>query len=251
VLLFPASVNECFKFGWQSLDIAEQLQTPVFVLSDLDLGMNQWMTKPFEYPDTPMERGKVLWEEDLEKLTEPWGRYLDVDGDGIPYRTVVGNRHPLSGYFTRGTGHDEYANYSEDPDTWVKNMERLNKKFDTAREIVPRPEIHPRPGAKIGIIAFGSTDPAIHEACDYLEAEGLPIDYLRLLALPINQEVIDFVKNHERVYVIEMNRDGQMHQILTVEMPQYGTKLFSLTLNDGLQMTAAWAKEAIQAEESK
>jgi 2-oxoglutarate ferredoxin oxidoreductase subunit alpha len=251
VVLFPASVNECFEFGWKSFDLAERLQTPVFVLSDLDLGMNQWMAKPFDYPDIPMDRGKVLWEEDMEALTERWGRYRDVEGDGIPYRTLPGNRHHQSGYFARGTGHDDYTNYSEDPEEWVTNMARLNKKFETARTLVPKPEIHQRQGAEIGVIAFGSTDPAIIEACDYLEAEGVPVDYLRLRALPIGPEVIDFIENHERVYVVEMNRDGQLHQILTIETPETRTKLISLTQNDGLQITANWVKETILAEESK
>jgi 2-oxoglutarate ferredoxin oxidoreductase subunit alpha len=251
VVLFPASATECFEFGWKAFDLAEQLQTPVFVLSDLDLGMNQWMTKPFKYPDIPMQRGKVLWEDDLEKMTERWGRYLDIDGDGIPYRTLPGNRHPKSAYFARGTGHDEYAQYSEEPDVWVRGMDRLQVKFETARKMMPQSEIHIREGANIGVIACGSTDPAIREACDYLEADGLPIDYLRLRALPIGDEVIEFLENHERVYVIEMNRDGQLHQILTIEMPKNCTNLISLTHNDGLQITANWVKEAILAEESK
>jgi 2-oxoglutarate ferredoxin oxidoreductase subunit alpha len=251
IVLFPASANECFEFGWKAFDLAERLQTPVFVLSDLDLGMNQWMTKPFEYPNIPMDRGKILWEEDFEQLTERWGRYLDIDGDGIPYRTLVGNRHPESGYFARGTGHDEYTNYSEDPEEWVANMERLNKKFETARSMIPKPKIHKREGAKIGVIAFGSTDPAITEACDYLEAVGSPVNYLRLLALPIGTEVLDFIDNHERIYVIEMNRDGQLHQILSIEKPESSTKLISLTHNDGLQITANWVKETILTEENK
>ncbi|HIE57473.1 MAG TPA: 2-oxoacid:acceptor oxidoreductase subunit alpha [Anaerolineales bacterium] len=252
-VLLPGSVTECFEFGWKALDIAEQLQTPVFALSDLDFGMNHWMTKPFEYPDQPINRGKILWEEDLDNWDKPlpWGRYLDIDGDGIPYRTVVGNRHPKSAYFTRGTGHDDYANYSEDPTVWAKNMERLNKKFETARAIVPGPELHPRAGAKIGIIAFGSTDPAIREACDYLEADGIPVDYLRLRALPINGDVRSFMETHERIYVVEMNRDGQLHQILQTELPEYSTKLLSLSHNDGLPITANWVKAAITEEENK
>jgi 2-oxoglutarate/2-oxoacid ferredoxin oxidoreductase subunit alpha len=251
VVLFPASVNECFEFGWKSFDLAERLQTPVFVLSDLDLGMNQWMAKPFKYPDVPMDRGKVLWEEDMEALTERWGRYLDVDGDGIPYRTLAGNRHHQSGYFARGTGHDDYTNYSEDPQEWVDNMDRLNKKFETARLMVPKPEIHRREGAEIGVIAFGSTDPAITEACDYLEAEGVSIDYLRLRALPISTEILDFINEHEHVYVVEMNRDGQLHQILSIETPETCTRLISLTHNDGLQITANWVKESILAKENE
>lgn len=249
ILLFPSSSNECFEFGWKAFDLAEKFQTPVFVLSDLDLGMNQWMTKPFEYPNTPMDRGKVLWEEDFENLEERWGRYLDLDGDGIPYRTLAGNRHPESAYFTRGTGHDPYTNYSEDPEEWVSNMDRLAKKYETARSIVPKPVIQYRKDASIGVIAFGSTDPAILEACDFLETEGTPVDYLRLRALPIDSKVLEFINNHKRVYVIEMNRDGQLHQILTIETPETRTKLISLTHNDGLQITARWVEETIQVEE--
>ena len=200
---------------------------------------------------TPWIAEKSFGKKILKSLTERWGRYRDVDGDGIPYRTLVGNRHHQSGYFARGTGHDDYTNYSEDPEEWVKNMDRLNKKFETARTMIPKPEIHKREGAKIGVIAFGSTDPAIIEACDYLEAEGTPVNYLRLRALPIQTEVLDFIDDHERVYVIEMNRDGQVHQILTIETPETCTKLISLTHNDGMQITANWVKESILAEESK
>jgi 2-oxoglutarate ferredoxin oxidoreductase subunit alpha len=251
IVLFPSSGNECFEFGWKAFDLAEKFQTPVFVLSDLDLGMNQWMTKPFRYPDVPMDRGKILWEKDFEKLTERWGRYLDVDGDGIPYRTLPGNRHPDSAYFARGTGHDPYTNYSEDPEVWAENMDRLAKKFELARSAMPKPVIKHRDGAKLGIISVGSTDPPILEACDYLETEGMPIDYLRLRALPIDSKVTDFINNYDRVYVIEMNRDGQLHQILSIETPETCTKLISLTHNDGLQITAKWIMESIQAEESK
>jgi 2-oxoglutarate ferredoxin oxidoreductase subunit alpha len=251
VILLPASGNECFEFGWKAFDLAEQLQTPIFVLSDLDLGMNQWMTKPFKYPDTPMNRGKVLWEKDFEELTERWGRYVDIDGDGIPYRSLVGNRHHQSGYFTRGTGHDLYANYSEEPDDWQSNMERLNTKFETAKSMLPKPVIQNRKGGKIGIIGFGSTDPAITEACDYLEEKGLPVNYLRLRALPISRETIDFIKAHDRIYVLEMNRDGQLHQIISLDNPENATKLISITHNDGMQVTAEWIMESILTKEVK
>lgn len=252
VVLLPGSVAECFDFGWTAFDLAEELQTPVFVLSDLDFGMNQWMTTPFEYPETPMKRGKVLWEEDLEKIGKEWGRYLDMDGDGIPYRTLPGNKHPRSAYFARGTGHDEYANYSEDPETWNLNMERLNKKFETARLMVPKPVIYKMGNARVGIISFGSTDPSVQEARDILERENnFPTNYLRLRALPLCQEVVDFVRDHDRVYVIEMNRDGQLHQIISVDIPDCVTALVSLTHNDGLPLTAAWIKNSILAEESK
>ncbi len=248
VVLLPGSVNECFEFGWKAFDLAETFQTPVFVLSDLDLGMNQWMTPPFAYPDKPIERGKVLWEEDLDKL-EDWGRYLDLDGDGIPYRTVPGNRHQRSGYFTRGTGHDDYANYSEEPDQWVNNMDRLNQKFELARTAVPDAELFPNDGAKIGVIAFGSVDPAVKEAQDLLLSEEIAVDYLRLRALPITAKVREFVRAHERVYVVEMNRDGQMHQILTIEIPDCAMSLISLPQNDGLPLTATWIENAILNKE--
>jgi 2-oxoglutarate ferredoxin oxidoreductase subunit alpha len=252
VVLLPGSVTECFDFGWKAFDLAEELQTPVFVLSDLDIGMNQWMTTPFKYPETPMKRGKVFWEEDLEKLEKEWGRYLDMDGDGIPYRTLPGNKHLGSAYFARGTGHDEYANYSEDPEIWNSNMERLNKKFDTARSMVPKPEISKMENSRIGILAFGSTDPSIQEARDLLvEEHDVPTNYLRLRALPLCKEVVDFVGDHDRVYVIEMNRDGQLHQIISVEIPDCETQLISLTHNDGMPLTAAWIKNSILAEEYK
>jgi len=251
IVLLPGSVNECFELGWKAFDLAEQLQTPVFVLSDLDLGMNVWMTPPFEYPEKEIDRGKILWEEDFEDLEE-WGRYLDIDGDGIPYRSLVGNRHPRSGYFTRGTGHDENANYTEDPQVWERGMERLLKKFETARGMMPKPKIRVKDGPyapKIGVIAFGSTDPAVREAQDYLGEDGVSFDYLRLRALPIGDEVKDFIRNYQRVYVIEMNRDGQLHQILSLEVPAKAANLISITKNDGLPLSADWIKGAVLNQE--
>ncbi len=248
VLLLPGSANECFEFGWKAFDLADRLQTLVFVLSDLDLGMNQWMTTPFEYPDAEIDRGKVLWEEDVEKI-EDWGRYLDIDGDGITYRTLPGNRHPRSGYFARGTGHDEHANYSEDPVDWERGMERLRSKFETARGMLPKPVIHTRSGAEIGVIAFGSTDPAVCEALDHLNDDGLAVDYLRLRALPVDEEVREFIRNHQRVYVVEMNHDGQLHQIISLEVPDRAIHLKSLTKNDGLPLSADWIRGAILDQE--
>ncbi len=249
VVLIPGSVKECFEFGWKALDLAELLQTPVFVLSDLDLGQNQWMTPPFEYPDTPIERGKILWEEDLEKIKDDWGRYLDLDGDNIPYRTVPGNQHPKSAYFTRGTGHDEYANYSEKPEDWEENLDRIKRKVDSSRTMLPEPEITTRSGSKNGIIAFGSTDFAVREACDCLAAEGVKLDYLRVRALPVSSKVLDFIRKYEQVYVIENNRDGQMHSILSLELPDRASDLVSLSHIDGLPLSAEWIKDAVLEEE--
>jgi 2-oxoglutarate ferredoxin oxidoreductase subunit alpha len=251
VILLPGSVTECFEFGWRAFDLSERLQAPVFVLSDLDFGMNQWMTKPFEYPDKPIDRGKVLWEEDLERLKGDWGRYRDVDGDGIPYRTVPGNRHPAASYFARGTGHDPDANYSEEPENWNELLARLKKKFNTARTLVPAPVIETMPGAEIGIIAFGSTEPAVQEARQQLADKEIASDYLRVRAIPFTKEVENFVRSHEKTYVIEMNRDGQLHSLLTLDYPGRATHLISLAYTDGLPMTARRVREAILAQEEK
>jgi 2-oxoglutarate ferredoxin oxidoreductase subunit alpha len=251
VILLPGSVNECFEFGWKAFDLAERLQAPVFVLSDLDFGMNQWMTRPFAYPDRPLDRGKVLWEDDLERTNGAWGRYRDVDGDGIPHRTLPGNRHSQAPYFTRGTGHDEYAAYSENPENWNLLLDRLKRKFETARGLVPGPVIDPMPGAQVGLIAFGSTEPAIAEARHQLARAGLFTDFLRVRAIPFTSEVGDFIKAHGRNYVIEMNRDGQLHQLLTLEYPEAATRLSSVAHTDGLPMTARFVREAIYGHEER
>ena len=249
VILLPGGVDECFEFGWRAFDIAEQIQTPVFVLSDLDMGMNQWMSQPFKYPDTPMRRGKVLWEGDLEELKGNWGRYLDKDGDGIPYRTLPGNTHPMSSYFLRGTGHDENAKYSEEASVWRRNMERLKKKYETARKYVPAPILHRRDHATVGIIGFGSTEPAILEAQHQLGIEhGIQADFMRVRAVPLTDDVTSFVKKYDQVFVVEMNRDGQMHELLKIEYPQYGTKFKSVAFGDGLPASAKWVREGILAK---
>jgi 2-oxoglutarate ferredoxin oxidoreductase subunit alpha len=249
IILLPGTVNECFEFGWRAFDIAERLQAPVFVLSDLDFGMNQWMTEPFKYPETAMDRGKVLWEADLEKLKGEWARYFDKDGDGIPYRTLPGNHYPTSAYFTRGTGHTEKARYSEEAPNWVNMMERLRKKYVTAKQYLPRPVIERAKGAKLGIIAFGSTEPAIKEARHMLAQEGLKTNFLRLRALPFTQEVDEFINLHEQIFIVEMNRDGQLHQLLKIEYPEQATKLISVAYSDGLPATAKWVKEGIMSKE--
>lgn len=254
IVLLPGTVKECFEFGWRAFDMADRAQTPIMVLSDLDLGQNQWMSEPFEYPDEPMNRGKILWEEDFEAFEEKhgkWGRYKDVDGDGIPYRTVAGNRHVGSSYFARGTGHDVYANYSEDPDVWVETMDRLKLKYETVRHYVPDAIVDDINNAGVGIIGYGSTDSAIIEARDLLAEAGLKTDYLRLRALPITETVKNFIRNHERNYVVEMNRDGQLEEILRLEVPFSSNTLFSSTLNNGLSLTAEWIKNDILAKEEK
>jgi len=251
IILLPGSVNECFEFGWRAFDLAERLQTPVLVLSDLDFGMNQWMTQPFQYPDIPMDRGKVLWEEDLEKLGGRWGRYQDVDGDGIPYRTLPGNQHPSAAYFGRGTGHTEEASYSEDPEVWERVLNRICKKFETARTMMPKPVIDTMPGAKIGFIAYGSTDPAVQEARHQLKQKGILTDYMRVRSMPFTSEVSDFIRAHQRNYVIELNRDGQMYRQLVVEVSDKAPTLVSLSHIDGLPLTARWVVQAFQSEEEK
>jgi len=251
VILLPGSVNECFEFGWRAFDIAEHIQSPVFVLSDLDFGMNQWMTKPFQYPDQPMDRGKILWEEDLEKLQGNWGRYRDIDGDGIPYRTVPGNCHPNAAYFTRGTGHDEDARYTEDAGNWHHLLGRLKKKYLTARNSVPRPVLETMDGAEIGIIAFGSTESAIQEARAQLAQSGIPTNFMRIRAIPFTEEVGDFIVSHRVNYVFEMNRDGQLNQLLTLEHPERCHNLLSIAYTDGLPPTARQVREAILTEEAK
>ncbi|MDD5368515.1 MAG: 2-oxoacid:acceptor oxidoreductase subunit alpha [Anaerolineaceae bacterium] len=249
VIFFPGSVSECFMFGWQAFDLAERLQTPVFVLSDLDLGMNTWMSDPFVYPDKPLDRGKVLWEKDLIARNGEWSRYLDVDGDGITYRTLPGNRHPRAAWFARGTGHTEDARYSEEPDVWERVMNRLNKKYETARRLVPEPVIETQPSAKIGMLAFGSTDPAVQEARVLLAKQGISSDYLRLRAIPFSESVREFVNKHERTYVVEMNRDGQVHQLLTIDVPEAATRLISAAHLDGLPLTAHWVADQVLAGE--
>ncbi len=247
-MLLPGSVAECFEFGWRAFDLSERLQTPVFVLSDLDLGMNLWMSEPLEEPDEPMDRGKVLSDEDLERIGE-FARYKDVDGDGIPYRTLPGTKNPLGAWFARGTGHDEKAVYSEDPDDWTSNMDRILRKFETAKEYLPKPVLETMDGAEIGLLAFGSTTTAVQEARARLEEEDVATDYLRLRAVPFHDEVVDFIAEHDRVYVIEMNTTGQMHKLLQLEVPEMATKLHSLSHNDGLPLTARWIMDALMEAE--
>jgi 2-oxoglutarate ferredoxin oxidoreductase subunit alpha len=219
IVLLPGSVEECYEFARDAFDYAERFQTPVFVLSDLDLGMNLWMTPEFKYPEKPFDRGKVLSKEDLGRLAGEWGRYRDVDGDGVPYRTLPGTDHPAAGYFTRGSGHDEFARYTESAEIYARNMDRLVRKLETARNALPAPVVDESTRSAIGLIAFGSTHAAVLEAREALAAAARPVDYLRLRALPLSDEVAAFVSRHERVYVVEQNRDGQVYDIVRLALP--------------------------------
>jgi len=253
VILLPNSVSECFEFGWKALDIAEILQTPVIVLSDLELGMNQWMTSKFKYPDKPIQRGKILWEKDIkkvmEKTKEKWGRYMDVDGDGIPYRTLPGNIDHRAAYFARGTGHDEYAAYSEEPEVWREQHARLKRKFKKAFEIDPAPVLEKDNQGAIGFISYGSSHFGTEEACDLLKEKGKKIDYLRIRSIPFQDEIKKFIENHERIYVIEANRDGQMAQILMMNYPALAGKIRKIACLDGLSLTAKWIAECFKEQE--
>ncbi len=249
-MLFPATPKECFDMAGIAFDIAERLQTPVFVLSDLDLGMNSWISEEFEYPETPFDRGKVLGAEELAEFKEKyngqrWGRYLDVDGDGITYRTLPGTNNPSAGYFTRGTGHTVYATYTENPEIWEENLQRIQRKFATARELVPPPIISRADGASVGIISLGTNDPAIVEARARMSAEGTEVDYLRLRALPFNGDVVSFIEQHDKVFVIENNLEGQLCTILRAELAEFSSKLVSLSKCDGLPLSARWITEQI------
>ena len=242
ICLLPANPEEAFEFGWRAFDIAEQYQTPVFVLSDLDLGMNNWMAEPFTYPEEPINRGKVLDAEALQAFIDQhgkWGRYMDVDGDGVGYRTLPGTNHPQAAYFARGTGHNPMATYSERSDDWVANMTRLRRKLEVAREHLPLPVVHDS-GAPVAIVSFGTNEPAIEEARDLLAARGIATDYLRVRALPLHPSVLDFIHQHERVYVVENNFDGQLYQIISLEDNRDLHHVRSLPLGDGLPMTAHW-----------
>jgi 2-oxoglutarate/2-oxoacid ferredoxin oxidoreductase subunit alpha len=252
ILLFPSSPHECFEMAMDAFNLAEKFQTPVFVMSDLDLGMNNWMSDPFPYPDKPIDRGKVLSKEDLDKLGG-FGRYKDVDGDAIGYRTLPGTQHPAAAYFTRGSGHNSQGNYSERPEDYENNMERLRRKFENVRAVAPAPVIEKMPNAEIGIIAFGTTHWALTESRDQLRDEHkLATDYLRLRAFPFSHEIADFVRSHKRVYVVEQNRDAQMFSLLRMDLDaELVLKLRSVARLDGLPIDARSVTDEIAAMEEK
>ena len=250
ILLLPSSTEECFTMAQEAFDLAEEFQTPVFVMSDLDLAMNNWMADPFPYPEKPLRRGKVLSAEDLERL-QKFERYRDVDGDGICYRTLPGTDHPLAAYFVRGSGHNEKAGYSERPEDYQNNMDRLKRKFDTARQRVPPPVLEEHPGAEIGIIAFGSTHCAVVESRDQLRHEqNIPTAYLRIRAFPFNEDIANFVRRIKRVYVVEQNRDGQMCDLVRLTICGSDcSKLRSVRHYNGFPIDARTITDEILSQE--
>jgi len=250
IILLPASVKECFEMGCEAFNIAERMQTPVFVLSDLDLGMNNWMSEPFDYPTKPLDRGKVLSAEDLKKLGS-FARYKDVDGDAIGYRTLPGTDHPKAAYFTRGSGHNAAAGYTEKPDEYLEVMDRLSRKFENARKIVPAPVVVKDGTSKIGFLAYGSTDFALRESMDQIKKEyRQDVDYLRIRAYPFAHEIHDFVASHERVYVVEQNRDAQLASLLKLDLPaEQVVKLRSILHYNGLPIDARSITEEFATKE--
>jgi 2-oxoglutarate/2-oxoacid ferredoxin oxidoreductase subunit alpha len=256
VLLIPGSVEECYSLAMEAFDLAERLQTPVFLMTDLDLGMNNWMADPFPYPENGIERGKVIrteaeLKEHIREFKE-FARYRDVDGDGIPYRTLPGLiDNPAAMYFCRGSGHSERATYTEKPEDYKRNMDRLERKFETARGLVPKSVVSKDSGSRVGVIAYGSSDFAVEEARHLLARRGVPTDYLRLRALPFGDEVAPFVASHDRVYVVDQNRDGQMYDVLRLELHADALKLRSIRHYDGFPIDAETVVEGIEAGEKK
>jgi 2-oxoglutarate ferredoxin oxidoreductase subunit alpha len=251
-LFFPSSPEECFAMSIDAFEFAEKFQTPTFVMTDLDLGMNNWMADPFPYPEKPITRGKVLSAEDLDRLGG-FARYKDVDGDGVGYRTLPGTNHPAASYFTRGSGHNEKAQYTEREDDYVNNMDRLAHKFEVMRKHVPPPVVKIADGAKIGFVAFGTSDYAVRESCDQLSKEyQIEASYLRLKAYPFTEHLADFIERHDRVYVVDQNRDAQLLGLMRLEYPpNLIAKLRSVRYYGGLPLDARTVTDDIVKQEGK
>ncbi len=244
ILVIPSTPKECFEMANDAFNLSERFQTPVFVMSDLDLGMNNWIDDDFEYKKPQYDRGKVLQAKD-DKLNG-WGRYNDVDGDGIPYRTLPGNPDIRAGYFTRGSGHDEFARYTERPEAYTRNVDRLLRKWHTAKKHVPKPVMHGSPGAKIGIIAYGTSDSAVIEAMDRIQNKN--VKYMRLRAYPFSSEVEEFIKGCDKVIVVEQNRDKQMRALLEWDLPGYNSKMRSLTYYGGFPLSSDLVERELKKE---
>jgi len=251
-LFFPSSPEECFTMALEAFNFAEHFQTPVFVMLDLDLGMNNWMADPFPYPTEPIRRGKVLGAQELEKLGG-FARYKDVDGDGIGYRTLPATRHPAAAYFTRGSGHNENAQYTEREDDYINNMDRLARKFETMRSHVPKPQVEYTERAEIGVICIGTSHHAVNESRDQLRAEyNLESSYLRLRAYPFTAELSDFIRRHKRVYVVDQNRDAQLLALMRLELPpEEIRKLRSLKYYGGLPLDARTVTDEVIRQEAR
>jgi 2-oxoglutarate ferredoxin oxidoreductase subunit alpha len=251
-LFFPCSPEECFSLSIDAFEFAELFQTPVFVMTDLDLGMNNWMADPFAYPEKPIQRGKVLNADDLGQLGG-FARYKDVDGDGIGYRTLPGTNHPNASYFTRGSGHNEKAQYTEREDDYINNMERLAHKFEVMRKHVPEPVVRIAENAKIGFVAVGTSDYAVRESCDQLKAEyDIDASYMRLRAYPFTDHLLDFIRRHDRVYVVDQNRDAQLLGLMRLEFDaDLIAKLRSVRYYGGLPLDARTVTDEIVKQEGK
>ena len=248
LMLFPSSAQECYAMGMEAFDLAERFQTPVFVMTDLDLGMNTWMSEPFEYPTKPLDRGKVLDEATLERIGK-FGRYRDVEGDGIPYRSVPGDGMPP--FFCRGSGHNEWAQYSERPEDYTHNVDRLARKYETARNWMPAPVVEINRKASIGVIAYGTTHWAMIESRDQLKNEAdLQTSYYRVCAYPFRTALASFVERHDRVYVVEQNRDAQMLSLIKLDLPpQLATRLRSVLHYSGNPIDARTVTASILIQE--
>jgi len=251
-MFFPCSMEECFTMSIEAFEFAERFQTPVFVMTDLDLGMNNWMSDPFPYPEKPMDRGKVLTAADLDRLGG-FARYADLDGDGVGYRTLPGTNHPKGAYFTRGSGHNSKAQYTEREDDYIANMDRLAHKFEAMRGRLPAPAVETRAGARIGMIAIGSSDYAARESCDQLQAEyGVAVDYLRPRAYPFPPQLAEFIGAHDRVYVVDQNRDAQLLLLMRLELePELIARLRSVRYYGGMPIDARTITDEIAKQEAK
>jgi 2-oxoglutarate ferredoxin oxidoreductase subunit alpha len=250
-MLIPSSPEECFSMMSDAFDLAERFQTPVFVMTDLDLGMNNWMADPFTYPERPLDRGKVLTKEDLDRLGS-FGRYKDVDGDGIGWRTLPATPHPAAAYFCRGSGHNEQAQYSERDEDYRRNVDRLARKIDGIREVAPAPELHRNEGSRIGFIACGTSDYAVRESMEQLrEEQGIETSYLRVRAFPFARAVQEFIHKHDRVYVVDQNRDGQLLSLLKLDLdPNDVARLRSIRHYGGLPIDARSVTDDLLRQEA-
>ncbi len=251
-LFFPCSPEECFSMSIEAFDFAEKFQTPTFVMTDLDLGMNNWMADPFHYPEKPINRGKVLSADDVKRLGG-FARYKDIDGDGVGYRTLPGTDAPNASYFTRGSGHNEKAQYTEREDDYIHNMNRLAHKFEVMRKHVPEPVVQVNDKAKIGFVAIGTSDYAVRESCDQLKDEyDIHVSYMRLKAYPFTEHLLDFIRQHDRVYVVDQNRDAQLLGLMKLEFDvDLLAKLRSVRYYGGLPLDARTVTDEIVKQEGK